>query len=420
MYTFRKTLIETQAILERLLSATISPSLLKQDKSEPFDAFFDTPDPLIEPSPEESLDVVVKEEQVFEVPIEEEIDDQVSFEIIEEESMDTSEAKYVVFTMNDSPEQKKIKPILKPYIREDGVRVDKLGREQKCLFCGSQHTTHASLLRHMRTKHAEMQTVPCEYCDIKMFSEQDRAYHYRVCEKLRETKSVTEYTCSHCGVTILGASKLRQHVSSSHRLRTPNVVPFMCDICGKQLKNKHCLTVHMRIQHINVQNFQCEFCNESYKSISGLKYHIAQYHSKSFEVFKCSLCDFETKQEFLLRRHIKRHNPDKTYICSECGRSFGSLDSLKSHFYTHTSERPFACPLCEKTFKSKAKLRNHTRTHQGRRYECTLCASWYLTNQALRQHLQKQHPDTELPPPGTVMCETKAQLPKRIIRLELR
>lgn len=424
MFAFRKTLTETQVILEKLLAATVNSTVLRDEKpmeEENPQSDFESPDPLLE-ADDESLPVVIKEEQVVEIPIEE-VDDEESFEIIEEEeSGDTTSTKFVVYTVKGEPEEKKTppKPVSKPYIREDGVLVDKLGREQKCHFCGSHHTTHASLLRHMRIKHPEMRTVPCEYCDLKMFSEKDRAYHYRICEKLRETKSVTEYTCPHCGIFVIGSNKLRMHMSSSHRIRTPNIAPFMCDICGKQLKNKHCLSVHMKIQHIAVQTFKCEFCNESYKSASGLKYHIAQHHSETTESFKCSICDFETKQEFLLRRHLKRHNPDKSYTCTTCGRSFASLDSLKSHVYTHTSDRPFDCNTCEKTFKSKAKLRNHARTHQGRRYECSLCASWYLTNQALRQHLQKQHPEYELPPPGTVMCETKAQLPKRIIRLEMR
>lgn len=426
MFSFRKTLIQTQAILENMLSATVSPHTFQSNESEEFEFSnvqehkFPTFDEDIEEEPIDIQSIEVKHEEVTE-GIVEELESNVSYEIIEE-GMDYvhDEEKYIVIAMKDD---QPVLPELKQKVDEKNdtvVVVDKLGREQKCPFCGSQHTTHASLLRHMRAKHPEERTIPCEYCDLKMFTETDRSYHYRVCEKLREAKSVAEYNCPQCGILVVGANKLRMHINSSHRVRTPNASPFICDLCGKLLKNKHCLQVHMKIQHISVKNFKCEHCQESYKSISGLKYHIAQNHSESSGVFKCSLCDFETKQEFLLRRHLRRHNPDKSYVCNQCGRSFGSLDSLKSHMYSHASDRPFNCDACDKTFKSKAKLRSHVRSHEGRKYECSVCLSLYLSNQALRNHLQKQHPEYDLPPPGTVLCETKAQLPKRIIRLELR
>lgn len=175
----------------------------------------------------------------------------------------------------------------------------------------------------------------------------------------------------------------------------------------------------MKVMHLQKDPLKCDHCGEQYKSLSGLKYHIAQYHTQ-VDTFQCHLCDFETRQEFLLRRHLKRHNGEKNHVCPECGRAFGSLDSLKSHLLVHTDERPFGCNYCSRTYKSKQKLRQHQRIHEGFRYECPVCTNSFVTNQALRQHVIKNHPEFELPPPGTVMCETKSMLPRRIIQLEKR
>lgn len=157
-------------------------------------------------------------------------------------------------------------------------------------------------------------------------------------------------------------------------------------------------------QHTQRDPLPCPHCGDTYKSEGGLQYHISQYHSKLYS-FECHICDFKTTQKQLLRRHLNRHNPDKTFICQECGRACYSLHSFKQHTFTHTNERPWKCDLCEKVYKRKEKLRVHKmRFHENRAdYECPVCAEEFYRSETLRQHLRKVHPEYEMPPKGAVL-----------------
>lgn len=69
---------------------------------------------------------------------------------------------------------------------------------------------------------------------------------------------------------------------------------------------------------------------------------------------------------------------------------------------THSDERPFPCAECKSSFKTKKALGVHMRTHREHEYECPKCSRNYLTNQQMRNHVKKMHPDYELPPKGTI------------------
>lgn len=287
-----------------------------------------------------------------------------------------------------------------------------------CPFCDVRLKNMSTLKHHLTNVHPEQRTLKCMFCDVYSFTQELLQSHQFKCKGYQEHMEQEELVCPYCPVTKIGKKKLNAHVVACHTRHT-NTVPFECDICKKLLKTKSSLHSHMKIMHLEKQMLKCDFCGEHYKSISGLKYHISQYHSQT-DTFSCHLCDFETKQEFLLRRHLKRHMGEKNHVCQECGRAFGSLDSLKNHMLVHTDERPWGCQYCSRTYKSKQKLRQHQRIHEGFRYECPVCTNTFVTNQALRQHVTKNHPEYDLPPPGTVMCETKSMLPRRIIQLEKR
>uniref|UniRef100_A0A336MKI2 CSON003046 protein n=1 Tax=Culicoides sonorensis TaxID=179676 RepID=A0A336MKI2_CULSO len=229
---------------------------------------------------------------------------------------------------------------------------------------------------------------------------------------------VNQYTCPVCGIVKPTKLRLDKHIQAVH---IGLKAQFECDICKWKSKTKSALYSHMKSLHMEKSFHSCEYCDAQYKSISGLKYHIIQYHSTDTTMQKCHLCDFETKQEFLLRRHIKRHSDDRPYICEKCNQAFGSLDILKSHYIVHTNDRPFICLQCPKTYKTKAKLRAHiSQIHQGNRVQCPCCDFNGTSTQVLRRHIMKFHEEFDLPPPGTVMKETAIMLPPRILTVNRR
>lgn len=69
-------------------------------------------------------------------------------------------------------------------------------------------------------------------------------------------------------------------------------------------------------------------------------------------------------------------------------------------------QRPFICKICSAAFKSQKSVSVHQKIHRAHDYECPVCERTFLTNQLMRNHCVKNHPDYALPPKGTVMNKT--------------
>ncbi|NXD46982.1 ZNF79 protein, partial [Copsychus sechellarum] len=78
-----------------------------------------------------------------------------------------------------------------------------------------------------------------------------------------------------------------------------------------------------------------------------------------------------------LYRHQRGHAGGRSYICTYCGRSFGSILHFERHQGTHSGVRPYKCSLCRKSFGDAPALVKHQRLHLGQEFRCEECGQGF-------------------------------------------
>lgn len=249
-------------------------------------------------------------------------------------------------------------------------------KKNRCEICGQPFTTKRALIRHCRHEHNRLpQNITLD----------------------------REYKCDKCDRVFNRPSLLRHH------LQLHRGVKLECRLCNKQFSHKRGLRKHMNSmghEHTLLTNslekdhaydmkqnfaFTCEYC--------GLKLptrHLLSKHSKLAHkvgiTWQCPHCDYTTKRNHTLKRHMELHLESRNYMCEICGSSFQALATLKDHYnFVHSDERNYKCPECDKCFKNKSSLARHSRTHSDDRpYKCH-CGTTYKRLSHLKRHSSSAH-----------------------------
>ena len=101
----------------------------------------------------------------------------------------------------------------------------------------------------------------------------------------------------------------------------------------------------------------------------------------------------------------------KSYICSDCGKSFDCHSWLVRHQMTHTGERPYKCSECDKSYRRKDYLLNHQRRHSGEGlFQCPLCRKRFVLRRSLMKHQESHVQETHLTLAGWPCTEIRGSV----------
>lgn len=213
-----------------------------------------------------------------------------------------------------------------------------------------------------------------------------------------EPAKVHKVICPYCA-TLVKSSYLENHIKCVHMEPRHS---YICDICNTHLSSKKSVIRHMSHVHLKMRKYKCKICHIQFPNESLRKAHLLQIH-KVVPPKSCPYCNYRAFTKAHITRHIQRHRGDRRFKCLTCSFAFVTLLQLQTHQAVHSDERNFECEECLKRFKTKKNLSAHKKCHLAYEYECSVCQRAFLTNQMMRNHVRKNHPEFELPPPGTVL-----------------
>ena len=130
-----------------------------------------------------------------------------------------------------------------------------------------------------------------------------------------------KYKCDVCPYAFENPSGRDRHIKYQH---ANNFQMLECNVCGKLLKRKECLDSHLKVHLVVKVRHKCEICpSVSFNNPSGLRKHNIVMHPDKVQKHECNHCGKVIKRKGDLNVHMKIHLTDtKEFKCDLCGKEF--------------------------------------------------------------------------------------------------
>lgn len=264
--------------------------------------------------------------------------------------------------------------------------------DHTCLDCGLSFKSTNLMQEHFDGSHRTASGIGCSICD-KEFTQQDHLNQH-----FFALHSYNIFDCKECDRGFSSKSTLDNHIKVVHE----NCKDFICSACGKAFGNKYNLNQHLENAHPTgptpANLISCNICDKGFTKQEHLKMHHSAVHTDN--TFDCKDCGRGFSYKSALDRHIKVvHENRKDFICSACGKEFGSRYDLTQHFDgTHAVENDEekrvsrTCKVCGKIFMKERNLKMHyTAVHTDATFDCPVCQKKFSFKSALERHVKVVH-----------------------------
>lgn len=242
---------------------------------------------------------------------------------------------------------------IRSYLRKHSKRCaqinhcDRSSISFSCNDCEYKTKYKLHLADHVQAKHLPLDSNlnKCGRCGKNFSWRSSLLKHSRRCGQVDAKKSLIRYSCDHCAYETYYKSSLPDHIRSKHLPRTFEL--NKCSKCAKMFARRSNLRKHSK------------FC--------GLTRDV----KLSLMRLSCHHCEYKTDEKPHLYSHIVRKHlppdPDKTNVCTKCGKNCSSRSSLARHLKVCGPSDPeslsklnyFHCDHCEYKTVYKHNLAYH-------------------------------------------------------------
>lgn len=261
----------------------------------------------------------------------------------------------------------------------------------KCPYCDHKCTLKGNLKGHIRRKHPaeyieQEKRYQCDQCDFKTSERRNLKIHLKKEHNIDDAKIKAEngeYKCQFCEYKARSLYTLKIH---RHKHTKENA--YRCPQCEFATKWPNYLRKHIKQHSIGKCRVSCLYCEYKGCSTFRLRKHIESLH-KSDDYYPCPKpnCQFKTIHYTSLRMHLKG-----SIHASGVSRSHASVTRNFSYKYKPNEGRYFACDYCDYASKTQGNLDKHIENkHEKKAMKCGLCSYRTPSKNYLNRHFKLKH-----------------------------
>ncbi|XP_052745588.1 zinc finger protein 555 isoform X2 [Bicyclus anynana] len=237
-----------------------------------------------------------------------------------------------------------------------------------CRLCEEKIDDIETFKKHITSKHQKVvYPVTNEFLKFKLTlnnltcTECSSVFQFFDSLKKHMIEHFGTHTCDECGARFIELALLRSHIRKKHHKVDAN---YPCEICGKNLKSKYSMGLHVATVHEKKPTINCYKCDASFLSYALRNRHLIEVHGDK-RTFPCKLCDkVYNRRKTLMEHHRRSHLKVFNHQCELCAQTFYLPSSLQEHMAIHKGERNFKCEQCDKTYPGLKSLNCHMRSHK--------------------------------------------------------
>ena len=160
----------------------------------------------------------------------------------------------------------------------------------KCKFCGKVCQSVGDMQKHVKKKHSKWRKSEASHQGCKLeeqnFIETNNSKVTQRTQSWSEWATVSPWKCQFCSKVCQSVSDMQKHVKKKHsRWRKSEASRQGSKIEEKDFIETNNSKVTQRTQSwsewANVSPWKCQFCSKVFQSVSGMKKHVKNKHSKS-------------------------------------------------------------------------------------------------------------------------------------------
>ena len=247
-------------------------------------------------------------------------------------------------------------------------------------------------LLHYEAEHKD-KLIACirQHCNKVFIARPQMQLHYK-----RDHLGEREH-CSYCSKSFSQKSALDLHLDKEHPEKSGRPMTFICKVlgCEDSFSNQKNLERHTRMRHEKKKKKpkvakQCPICAGSFKHMNQ---HIYRVHEE-FQPLSCPQCGKKLKDKKTLKIHVQtiHMNARETVPCNICGKVV-SKKVLPRHIKMVHDQIRHECTQCEKSYAVRVDLNSHVRSvHLGIKSPCRFCHMEFQRVSDKNRHEEKSHP----------------------------